>query len=196
MSIKNLLDFIAKPESGGDYNVVWGKIRPAHRSRIPLTKMTIGQVLAWQDSIDALYMSEASGRYQIMEDTLRGLYRQAGLSATDLYDERNQDRLALQLLKRRGLDRYLSGVIDYKQFAQKLSMEWASLPAVTIDRNGRPATGQSYYAGDGLNKSHVSISSFLGVVRALNVATTQSPKSPARHVGFWAWLRFLFTGKV
>ena len=101
MNVKPLLDFIAKPESGGDYNIVYGGIHARHRPRKRLVTMTIGEVLDWQDSIDPIYMSEAAGRYQIMEDTLRGLYSSAGLTLRDLFNERNQDILATQLLKRR-----------------------------------------------------------------------------------------------
>lgn len=161
MSVADLLDFIAKPESGGDYNVVWGGIRKADRPARPLVRMTIGEVLAWQDSIDARYQSEAAGRYQIMEDTLRGLYAEAGLGLADLFDAGNQDRLAVALLKRRGLREYLTGQIGAEAFANNLAKEWASLPVVS-----GPKKGRSYYAGDGLNKSHVSVDAFLAAVRS------------------------------
>jgi hypothetical protein len=167
MRIKPLLDFIAKPESGGDYNIVWGGIKRHHRPLKPLVRMTIGQVLDWQDSIDPLYMSEAAGRYQIMEDTLRGLYRDAGLTRQDLFDETNQDRLATQLLRRRGLTDYMSGRMTALKFAQSLSKEWASLPATIKDKRGRPAKGQSYYAGDGLNRAHVTIPALLSAVESV-----------------------------
>lgn len=167
MNVKPLLEFIGKPESGCDYNVVYGGIKTKHRPVKPLVTMTIGQVLDWQDRIDPLYMSEASGYYQIMEDTLRGLYASAGLTTSDLFNEENQDRLAVQLLRRRGLDDYMSGKITARKFAQNLSKEWASLPAITKDRQGRPAQGQSYYAGDGLNKSHVSIEDTIAAVQSI-----------------------------
>ncbi len=102
-----LLDFIKQPESRGDYDIVWLGIRKEHRPaamvRKRLTQMTIAEVLAWQDSIDRLYNSEAAGAYQILEDTLRDIYRRAGCSASDLFDEATQDKLAMALLERRGL---------------------------------------------------------------------------------------------
>jgi hypothetical protein len=54
----------------------------------------------------------------------------------------------MQLLKRRGWDAFRAGKLSKRQFAFRLSQEWASLP--------NPKTGRSYYAGDGLNASSVS----------------------------------------
>ena len=179
---KNLLDFIAQPESRGDYNVVWGGIKRHHRPPKPLVTMTIGEVLAWQDSIDHLYQSEAAGRYQIMEDTLRGLYAQAGMSLGDLFDQRGQDRLATQLLKRRGLVAYQRGQITTEDFANKLAQEWASLPVVS-----GPKKGRSYYAGDGLNQAHVKVGPFLDAVRAArNAPAPVDPVPVIPAPSFWA----------
>ncbi len=151
MKYKPLLKLIGKHESRNNYNIVWGRIAKKDHPPRPLTQMTIGEVLAWQDSIDPHYMSEAAGYYQILEDTLRGLYREAGLSANSLYSPKNQDRLAVQLLKRRGLDEWEAGRMSTPKFANSLAKEWASLPVVS-----GPKTGRSYYAGDGLNKALTS----------------------------------------
>ncbi len=161
MSVDTLLDFIAKPESGGNFNIVYGGIKKQHRPNVPLTEMTIGEVLSWQDSIDPLYRSEAAGAFQIMEDTLRTLHVEAGLPKSALFSEENQRKLATQLLKRRGLDKYLAGKMTPEAFANELAKEWASLPVVS-----GPKKGRSYYAGDGLNKSHVSVEAFLAAVRS------------------------------
>lgn len=195
---KPLLDFIAKPESGGDYNIVWGGIAKKHRPA-SLVAMTVGEVLAWQDSIDPLYMSEAAGRYQIMEDTLRSLYREAGVSLNSKYDAATQDRLATALLIRRGYNAFLAGGLTVQEFANNLAKEWASLPVVS-----GPKAGKSYYGGDGLNKSHVSVDAFLAAVTAARsksptagtpqpqvapAAPTQPKPAPtAPQPGFWAWL--------
>jgi muramidase (phage lysozyme) len=173
MNVKPLLDFIAQPESRGDYNVVWGGIAKRDRPKKPLVAMTIKEVLDWQESIDARYPSEAAGRYQIMEDTLRPLPPAAGLLPSDLFSEANQDKLATVLLKRRGLDKYLAGDISTETFANALAHEWASLPMVSGPKEGRSA-----YAGDGLNKSHVSIEAFLAAVRAVKKAA--SPVADSR----------------
>lgn len=188
MSINTLLDFIAKPESGGDFNIVYGGIKKADRPKKLLTAMTIGEVLDWQDSIDRFYPSEAAGAYQIMEDTLRPLPAAAGLTMRDLFNEANQRKLATVLLKRRGLDKFLGGTISATQFAQNLSQEWASLPCTISDKKGRPALGQSYYAGDGLNRSHVTIEALMAAVRAVKTddQIRHIPEPAKPKPSFWA----------
>jgi hypothetical protein len=201
MTVKHLLDFIAKYESRGDYNIVWGGIAQKHRPG-PLVKMTVGQVLNWQDSIDPLYMSEAAGRYQIMEDTLRELVSQGYADKSDLYDQGTQDRLAIALLKRRGLDSYLAGRITAEKFANLIAREWASMPVVS-----GPNKGRSYYAGDGLNKSHTPVADFIAAVEAVKGldqfvrpdAPTPTTSAPAASIGFvaafLALLAKIFGGK-
>lgn len=170
--LRPLLEFIARAENSGriDYDVVYGGISPADRPA-HLTALTVGEVLAWQDSIDALYPSEAAGAYQIMEDTLRGLYRQAGVPLTARFDAATQDRLAVALLRRRGLDDYLAGRVGVEKFANALAREWASLPVVT-----GPKKGRSYYDGDGLNSAHVKVAPFLAVLRRVAQAAQPSPE--------------------
>ena len=162
-----LLSLIRKHESGGNYSAVWGKIKAADRPAKPLTSMSIAEVLAWQDSIDSRYNSEAAGAYQILEDTLRGLYGAAGLSPSARFSPANQDRLAVALLRRRGLDSYRAGQMTDVAFAQNLAKEWASLPAQTKDKRGKLATGQSYYAGDGLNAASSSKEAVLAAIRRI-----------------------------
>lgn len=168
--MKQLLDFIAQPESGGNYDIVWGGINGEDRPPKPLTQMTVREVLAWQDRIDPDYMSEAAGRYQIIEDTLRGLYRAAGVPLSAKFDEDTQDKLAVALLKRRGLDDYLAGDITATQFANALAKEWASLPVVSGEKRGR-----SYYGGDDLNASHVSVDAFMEAVRDVRGKPERKP---------------------
>ncbi|MEX3315670.1 hypothetical protein [Sulfitobacter sp. PS-8MA] len=194
MTATVLLDFIARFESRGNYNIVWGGIKKQHRPPKPLASMTIGQVLAWQDSIDPLYMSEAAGKYQIMEDTLRGLYREAGMTTSSMYDEAGQDQLGVALLKRRGLDDYMSGRISAEKFANSLAKEWASLPVVS-----GPKKGRSYYGGDGLNKSHVSVAEFMNAVKAIRTAPPapqlkpQTPPKKETSCSICEWLSTLFS---
>ena len=202
MNPQPLLDFIAEHESEGAarrlkisaYDVVWGGIAAKHRPA-KLSAMTIAEVLGWQDSIDARYKSEAAGRYQIMEDTLRGLYRSAGMTGADLFDRAGQDRLATELLRRRGLDMFLDGRLSAEAFANNLAREWASLPMVS-----GPKKGRSYYDGDGLNKAGVDVAPFMAAVRAIKAAPKPVADNPAPDPvvkpaasGFWAWLASLFT---
>ena len=176
-NLKPLLDFIALNEvgtSGPDgYDVIWGGIKRIYKPPLPVSEMTVGQVLDWQDSIDAFNRSEASGRYQIMEDTLRGIYQTAGLSRSSMFNKDGQDALCLALLKRRGLHKYLSGEIPLSSFCNRLAMEWASLPVVTnVQRTSRGKRwtvkiGASYYSGDGLNKAHARVQPFLDAVKSI-----------------------------
>ena len=180
-----LLDFIGNKESKG-YDDFWGGINdPKDHPPKPLSQMTIQEVLNWQESIDTKYNSEASGRYQIMEDTLRGynndrsanptgtpLYERAGLNAGELYSPINQDKMALVLIEARGLTRFINDEITREQFANNLAAEWASLPLVT-----GPNAGRSKYAGDGLNKSLTSVQEFLDVVDQVK-AKANEPTDP------------------
>jgi hypothetical protein len=167
-----LLDFIGNKESEG-YDDISGLVSRALYPAKQLTAMTIQEVLDWQESIDQSQLSEASGRYQIMEDTLRGfnnelglgggtnsLYARAGLSAGDLFSPENQDKMAIVLLEGRGLSKFLAGTITREQFANNLASEWASLPLVT-----GPNAGRSKYAGDSAgNRSLTSANAVLSVI--------------------------------
>lgn len=169
MNVEPLLAFIRKPESRGDYDVVWGRIKAQHKPPKNPTEMTIREVLAWQDSIDLLYQSEAAGAYQFMEDTLRDIVTKAGCTLDDRFNEKTQDKLATYLLRRRGLDQYLDGTLSLEDFCNNLAKEWASLPVVTATQGAKRwlKPGQSYYEGDGLNKSHVSVAAFKDAVRSI-----------------------------
>lgn len=194
MNTDALLDFIASHESRGDFNVVWAGIKKTDRPKKPLVTMTIGEVLAWQDSIDAKYRSEAAGAYQILEDTLRGLWKESGLYLSSLFDEAGQKTLAVALLKRRGLVRYLEGKISTETFANNLAHEWASLPLVSGKGKGRSA-----YAGDGLNQALTNIAPFLAAVESVKakpvappvtpkpVADKIPPKNDSKAFG-WGWI--------
>ena len=176
MNLDPLLAYIGSHESKGDYNaIVWLVDKRRHPPK-KLTRMTIGEVLDWQDSIDRFQLSEAVGKYQIMEDTLRGLYRNAGLKATDLFNETNQDYLATQLLRRRGLTDYLMARISAEKFANALAHEWASLPLVS-----GPDKGKSVYAGDRAgNKAGGRVEAFLAAVRAIRESAP--PEPPKRSI--------------
>lgn len=175
LQIDPLLKLIRKHEAMGDYNAIWHGIKKSDHPAKKITEMTVGDVLAWQDSVDAKYMSEAVGAYQFLEDTLRRILNYSNVRMDQLFDAAVQDKLALILLKLRGLDGFLSGKIPPVVFAQNLSKEWASLPCTMTDRKGRKAVGQSYYADDGLNISQTSIPSFMAVVQCLLVAPVPAP---------------------
>lgn len=121
-----------------------------------LTTMTVNEVLSWQVSSNPPGPdTAAAGAYQIIRPTLMGLVKSMGLSGDELFDKDLQDRMAISLMKGRGLDKFLAGTMDGDSFANKMAREWASLPVLKEDRRGRRsiAIGQSYYTGDGVNKA-------------------------------------------
>lgn len=183
-----ILAVIRKHESRGDYDIVWAGmaqgLKPAHK----ITTMTIAEVRAWQDSaVKGGAKSSAAGAYQIIRKTLSGLMavQGLGLGYSDKFDKANQDALAVQLLRQRGIDRYLAGTLSENDMIMSLAKEWASLP--------RPDNGRSYYAGDGLNKAHATVDEVRAALRACkNYAPAPEAKpSPATANSGGGWLASL-----
>jgi hypothetical protein len=130
-----LLEFIGTLEAPKGYDSYsYYAAAPPPR---PLTTMTIREVLAWQDRIDARSKSEAAGRFQIMEDTLRGLVTSEGVNQNLVFNKATQNRLGMMLLKRRGWNPESQ---NYVAMANSIAKEWAALPLVS-----GPKTGQSVY---------------------------------------------------
>lgn len=163
-ALKNL---IGHHESRNDYNVVFGE------KRMPLTNMTINQVLAWQHRYtENGSPSSAAGRYQIIEKTLRGLKNEMGLTGNEKFDAAMQDRMFVRLAQRRGLNDFISGRISEDRFMRNLSQEWASLP--------KDNSGLSYYHGDGLNRAHASPASVRAALDSVQNNTGVHYTSAAR----------------
>lgn len=180
-----LLDLIGRAEGAGYDTIVGdgkGFVRVSDYPSKPITQLTIGELLAWQESIDGKYDSEAVGRYQIMEDTLRGfdnnspsssggvsLYERAGLTLNSLFSPANQDLMAIELLKYRGLNRFLTGSLTDKQFGDNLSYEWASLPIMI-----GPRAGQGRYSGQGGKIEIQEVIDALSKIKNFRQPTTQT----------------------
>src|SRR5690606_17255968 len=81
--------------------------------------------------------------------------KELGLRGAQKLDSNLQDRLGYHLLKRRGYEEFAAGKIGAVEFGKRLAQEWASLPVLTATQGAhrKLKRGQSYYAGDGLNKS-------------------------------------------
>lgn len=171
------------------YDVVWSGITAKDRPK-KLSALPISRVLWWQDLIDPLYKSEAAGAYQIMEDTLRGLR----YDPTAIFDPTTQDGLALQLLDRRGWAKCEAGEITVEDFADQLAREWASFPVVR-DQRGASRTvrrGQSYYAGDGLNRASADPDEVISAIRTAVHASSPSGgpgPAPDPESAVVAWLQ-------
>ncbi|MCC6984407.1 MAG: hypothetical protein IT535_14155 [Bauldia sp.] len=153
-----ILDEIAKPESGGQYNIMVGEVGSPENA---LTAMTLDQLRDFQDEwLAANGDGTAAGRYQIVQGTLNSLINILNLDPNEMFDKGMQDRLALELMRGRDFDSWVAGEISDEDFANLLAKEWASLPIVTDDvadsygRTGR--RGISYYAGVGNNAALVT----------------------------------------
>ena len=168
--IRNLLDEIAEGEGTSDatarqrgynsgYDVTLGYGAYADDKSKPLTSMTLGEVKALQrrmlNNPSNRFNSSAAGRYQIVGTTLRGLQREMGLSDDEVFTPELQDRMALQLLERRGLSRFQSGRLSLSGFQNNLAYEWASI--------GRADTGRSAY-GQGTGTSSAEIRAVLNAL--------------------------------
>jgi muramidase (phage lysozyme) len=150
-----LLDFIGGIEAPRGYDTIYGNNQG--KLAKPVTSMTLAEVQSAQASWTKRFGSSATGRYQFMKATLAGLIAELKLSTSQKLDANLQDRLGYHLLKRRGYEAFVAGKISAAEFGKRLAQEWASLP-VLADTQGahrRVKRGQSYYAGDGLNKSLV-----------------------------------------
>ena len=145
-----LLQLIAQAESNGNYNAYFGNAR---NQAINFTKMSIADVMKWQDEhIRQGNASSAVGRYQIINTTLAGLVNQLEIDRNHTFDQPVQDNLAIALIERRGSEQYVNGELTSEQFAASLAKEWAGLPKVIGDN-----PNDSYYASDGINAAHVTV---------------------------------------
>ena len=155
--VGELLNFIARYESGGDYNIMVGG------KRGKLTSMTVAEILDMQkDMIAKGHESTAVGRYQYIRKTLAGTAAQMGMDVgSTKFDEKTQDALAIQTLRTIGLENWLDGKLDDGAFLNKVARVWASVPTTS---------GGSYYAGVGSNKAGVKSDVALNTLQDIRTA--------------------------
>jgi conjugal transfer mating pair stabilization protein TraG len=159
-SYRPLLNLIADVESRGNYNAYFGNTT---NSSIDFTKMSIAEVRQWQkEQVEQGSPSSAVGRYQIIDTTLAELVRTMNINQEQLFDQATQDKMAIALIEKRGSLDYVNGEITRDQFAANLAKEWASLPSV-IGNN----PNESYYQGDGLNKSLINKEKVFGAINLI-----------------------------
>ena len=151
-----LLAFIYGFESGGDYAVVYGH----HQKDLgkPITSMTLDELAAAQKVLGKRYGSSAAGAPQFMPPTLADLRVAMKLTGRELFSPALQDRMAFELLKRRGYAKFKAGALGLEAFARNLAMEWASLPVLVACQGAhrKIAAGETFYAGDKLNRALVA----------------------------------------
>lgn len=165
---ETLLRFIGDLESNNNYNAFYGAA--GNTNNPDFGSMNVDQVLQWQRNfVRSGSPSSAVGCFQFIRKTLNGLKKQGYVSGGDLMNKASQDALAIALMQQRRLGKYISGAISSEDFALQLAKEWASLPVPRDVRRGSRTVrrGQSYYAGDGLNKALVSVEAFIAAVESL-----------------------------
>jgi hypothetical protein len=180
-AVTGLVPVLAKAESP-DYNLLVfpNKGKPGIKPPKPLSDMTIGEVLAFQDEMSKskMYPSNAVGKYQIIQGTLREGAAKLGLKMSDPFNSKNQDRLYYEFLtgsKRKKLGEYLSGKVadtpeNLAEAQLEMAKEFASfgVPYRVWRDEARKKNGdliwdaryiepgQSYYVGSGGNKASVT----------------------------------------
>jgi hypothetical protein len=145
--------------SGGLRGYIEGRGKPMYPLLTkPLSEYTLGEVKNFQaQSRSGNGQLWATGRYQIIPNTLKGLQADLNLPDSTKYNVEIQDKMGLQLLlNRKSLKDYItSAVPDSKENLEKASLAvsqiWSSVgvPYDTIGRHGNIKKNQSFYAGGG-----------------------------------------------
>lgn len=157
--VGDILNFIARYESRGNYNIVLGgKTVPE------LTKMTLNQIYDYQrQMVQGGSESSAVGRYQYIRKTLVNTAAQMGVDpATAVFDKKTQDAIATFTLRSIGLDKWLSGQMDDGDFLNRVAKIWAGIPTTT---------GISAYQGVGSNKAGTSSQNALTALQNIKTGT-------------------------
>lgn len=159
----SLASVIGKGESRNDptaYNkFVDGKLVSGKGETVDgraITSMTVGEI-SEQQKAGKLH---AVGRFQMIGSTLRGAIQAGEVNINDVFDENTQNKLFDYLLKKRPAARaYLTGENNnVEEAVEALSKEWAAI-GVPYDMRGNKRQvkkGESYYAGDGVNRATIS----------------------------------------
>lgn len=174
----------------GDYNVVnTGKKHGYRAARVNLPGMTVAQVMAAQSRGEMF----ATGRYQIIPETLKGAVKAMGLSGNEKYDQAMQDKIFTEYLlkhKRKAIWNYIHGKSDNLNAAMlAMSQEWASFaaPAGAKTHRGLISDGNmSFYAGNGVDKASVSAAQSAAMLQQLRAQVMSSGSTNNRsevHIG-------------
>lgn len=181
LAAAHLLDYIAQPESRGNYDCI--SSNKQGKLKTPITKMTLRDLLTamqtWRKTLGSL--SSAAGRYQIIYKTLVTLVQELKLDVNQKFTPDLQDRLGFHLLRKRGYDAFVFGRIGVEEYGKRLAQEWASLPVLAGTKNYKNQNitrGTSYYAGDGLNNHGVSASEFEAALKNVLVLHDEAPAAP------------------
>lgn len=103
------------------------------------TSLTVDEAIAMDGDARRLNGDYAVGKYQFKAQTLGDLKRWMGLKGGEVMAPDLQDRMARELLHRKGYDDYLAGRVAAPAFQRSLAGLWDSLPAT--------ADGQTFPRG-------------------------------------------------
>lgn len=169
---KAILTLVAKHEAKS-YDTIYGG------REVPLRQMLIAEVLEYQRTQMGKFT--AAGRYQMLRDVIAENCRKLNLDPTqvrlteDVQDIMMIDKLNRQRKYRQWKAGELGATVEEncQKFMVYLAAEWASCPvpynmAAGSFGGGYPersiTKGQSFYAGDGVNKAHHDPDQFLAAV--------------------------------
>lgn len=174
----------------------------------PLSEHTIGEVMQFQSrGRDATGQLWATGRYQIIPNTLKGLVSDLKLPPSTIYDKTTQDKMGLRLLTgRTNLRKYLTSEVadtteNLEKAALSVAMIWSSVgvPYQVQGKYGTVQKNQSYYSGGG-DRASVTTEKVQEKLKALRnnwlKATTETIVEKKKLVGAFAFLLLLASGWV
>lgn len=203
-----LLAEIRAIETGRSDQSAYGVIYRHRQDNLwkPLTEFTLGEVIAAQSTWTKQNGSSAAGAYQFMRTTLSGLIKEHDLPAAAMFNSALQDQLAYQLLLRRGYRQFMTGKISRTAFGRRLAQEWASFPVLAATKGAHRSVkrGETYYAGDKLNKALVAPERVERILDRVKAAENQpvpepipaqsasgeefKPEGLSHSKRFWTWL--------
>lgn len=182
-----LLAFIRETETGRKDRSAYDTIYAHKEGKLPkpLTTMTLGDIIDAQRGWSKNFGSSAAGAYQFMRATLIDMSKALNLSGNLIFNADLQDQLGYELLKRRGYAEYVAGKIDRTEFGKRLAQEWASFPVLTACKGAHRTVqrGETYYAGDKLNKALVSPDKVEQILLTARKAPDPAPIDAAKTAG-------------
>lgn len=173
-----LLELIAEKEAvGGSYDSIYPS-----RIKHGLSKMTIAEADAWQARTANSRGSAAAGRYQFMY--IKDQARAAGIGPNEIFNAANQDKMAIALITKKRKITMDMIKNNPNEAMIRLGMEFASFPMpVNMQGHSRYVyAGQSYYAGDGLNKAGVSVHRVQTLFKSLTGSANVTPIRQNRSI--------------
>lgn len=169
-------DTIYNDRGGANYPRSWKKP----------TELTIDQAIAMAPEARRLAGDYAVGRFQFKPNTLEELKRRLRLPGSAIMTQDLQNRMARELLRKRGYDDYVAGRIDAREFQQRLSQEWSSMAESADDFSHYPGPNHSkvpartksaaIQAALQAAKQAYEAGAQRGTVRAAPAAPTPTPK--------------------